>query len=409
MNWISSKVSTLWKKLTKKIDEDKPNKQLREFIYLDDTSILSLLASIEGSVIESVSTSQSKIRSKTVSRSITPSIATGGFETNSQEGYTSETNLRMNIQAQFVKLTESLKQQNQWISLQTNHPFSIERPIKGKIIEVTVSIRPLPEYTVGRVMSELYDSVKSSGPDTAREMLDGNFVLGHSLITRMQANLIPVILTVQNGQYSASETQHAFNIAPSCPKPEHPLRFVSYIKKDNCWQDPVLFLYNENISYHALIRFQDENIITSWNGFPLYAAFNALGPILADFNTSITNAINIFTDVDHKSSDIHKSILAFYINKICDPAKLSKEQTQYLYSIESDNLIEAFNQIDDYIDFHSLLEVNRNNLDEIKKHILDDFEIDPLSNQPAGAHTSDTDSISSIPESFRGEIIAIYW
>lgn len=399
----------MWKKLAKRTDENISVKQLREFIYLDDTSILSLLASIEGSVIESASTSQSKIRSKKVSYTVVPSITTGGFENNSQEGYTAETNFRMNIQAQFVRLTESLKQHNQWISLQTNHPFSIERPVKGKIIEATVSIRPLPVYTVGRVMSELYDTIKNSGTDTAREMLDDNFVFGYSLITRMQANLIPVILTVQNGQYSSNETQHAFNIVPSWTKPEHPLRFVSYIKKDNCWQDPVLFLYNENISYHALIRFQDENIITRWNGFPLHAAFNALGPILDDFNASITNAINLITNSNQKDYGTSKPIFTFYIDNICDSNKMSDEQIRYLYSIESDNLIDAFNEIDDYVDFHSALKVNREDLDKIKRNALASFGISPLSNQLTETYTSEKDSISSIPESFRGEIIAIYW
>ena len=88
---------------------------------------------------------------------------------------------------------------------------------------------------------------------------------------------------------------------------------------------------------------------------------------------------------------------------------MSDEQIRHLYSIESDNLIDAFNEIDDYVDFHSALKVNREDLDKIKRNALASFGINPLSNQLTETYTSEKDSISSIPESFRGEIIAIYW
>ncbi len=397
---------------TKTIDEIREHKmipQLREFIYLDDISILSLLSSIQGSLTKGGSTSQSESHDSTKSAEAGPSLFKVGFHSNTQSERVSKIDFQINIQAHFRELVNTLEKHGLQYSIEPNHPISLEHPIKGKIIEAPVSIRPLPEYTLYRVMSELYDAVKNSGSENALTMLDSNFIFGYSILDRMQVDLIPVILTVHGGRYSNNTEQIAFNMIPDGKNLDNNLQFVSYIKKNNCWQDPALFLYNENLTYNALIRLQDDHTTSNWNGFPLLDTFRAMGPTLNDFNDSIANIVNLFSQ--NKDDTLSNSELPrlTYIKSICDFSALSPEQIDHLLGIKGDNIIDIFSQIDGYLDSTSDLRLDGEALETKKKDVISTFNINPFSSEQFNIDHSGTNDHTHIPESFRSEIIAIYW
>lgn len=118
--------------------------QLREFIYLDDISILSLLSSIQGSLTKGGSTSQSESHDSTKSAEAGPSLFKVGFHSNTQSERVSKIDFQINIQAHFRELVNTLEKHGLQYSIEPNHPISLEHPIKGKLLKRPFQYAPCP-------------------------------------------------------------------------------------------------------------------------------------------------------------------------------------------------------------------------------------------------------------------------
>lgn len=231
IDWIKSRFSE---------ESDDDPEPLREFIYLDETSVVSLLASLEGEITESLIT-----RSESVNRELGKSNkglsykGTGYNRINESETLErsgSETIQRSVIQSRFDELYES--RQNQLL-LPSEEGLEVEEVTRSEIIELDGYVNIAESYRVFKILEYLtntfedIEELQKSIEDIPREELDA--VSG--FLSSLFGNQVPVKIDVVNYRIVEGHIQHVHNLDSA--EEGKPISIVAYLNRDSLWDDPL--------------------------------------------------------------------------------------------------------------------------------------------------------------------------
>ncbi|MDS0478052.1 hypothetical protein NDO75_24105 [Natrinema sp. 1APR25-10V2] len=240
IDWIKSRFSE---------ESDDDPEPLREFIYLDETSVVSLLASLEGEITESLIT-----RSESVNRELGKSNkglsykGTGYNRINESETLErsgSETIQRSVIQSRFDELYES--RQNQLL-LPSEEGLEVEEVTRSEIIELDGYVNVAESYRVFKILEYLtntfedIEELQESIEDIPREELDA--VSG--FLSSLFGNQVPVKIDAANYRIVEGHIQHIHNLDSA--EEGKPISIVAYLNRDSLWDDP-LTVFSDNTEF----------------------------------------------------------------------------------------------------------------------------------------------------------------
>jgi hypothetical protein len=240
IDWIKSRFSE---------ESDDESEPLREFIYLDETSVVSLLASLEGEITESLIT-----RSESVNRELGKSNkglsykGTGYNRINESETLErsgSETIQKSVIQSRFDELYES--RQNQLL-LPSEEGLEVEEVTRSEIIELDGYVNVAESYRVFKILEymtntfEDIEELQESIEDIPREELDA--VSG--FLSSLFGNQVPVKIDAANYRIVEGHIQHIHNLDSA--EEGKPISIVAYLNRDSLWDDP-LTVFSDNTEF----------------------------------------------------------------------------------------------------------------------------------------------------------------
>jgi len=240
IDWIKSRFSE---------ESDDDPEPLREFIYLDETSVVSLLASLEGEITESLIT-----RSESVNREFGKSNkglsykGTGYNRINESETLErsgSETIQKSVIQSRFDELYES--RQNQLL-LPSEEGLEVEEVTRSEIIELDGYVNVAESYRVFKILEymtntfEDIEELQESIEDIPREELDA--VSG--FLSSLFGNQVPVKIDAANYRIVEGHIQHIHNL--NSAEEGKPISIVAYLNRDSLWDDP-LTVFSDNTEF----------------------------------------------------------------------------------------------------------------------------------------------------------------
>jgi hypothetical protein len=240
IDWIKSRFSE---------ESENDPEPLREFIYLDETSVVSLLASLEGEITESLIT-----RSESVNRELGKSNkglsykGTGYNRINESETLErsgSETIQKSVIQSRFDELYES--RQNQLL-LPSEEGLEVEEVTRSEIIELDGYVNVAESYRVFKILEymtntfEDIEELQESIEDIPREELDA--VSG--FLSSLFGNQVPVKIDAANYRIVEGHIQHIHNLDSA--EEGKPISIVAYLNRDSLWDDP-LTVFSDNTEF----------------------------------------------------------------------------------------------------------------------------------------------------------------
>lgn len=240
IDWIKSRFSE---------ESENDPEPLREFIYLDETSVVSLLASLEGEITESLIT-----RSESVNRELGKSNkglsykGTGYNRINESETLErsgSETIQKSVIQSRFDELYES--RQNQLL-LPSEEGLEVEEVTRSEIIELDGYVNVAESYRVFKILEymtntfEDIEELQESIEDIPREELDA--VSG--FLSSLFGNQVPVKIEAANYRIVEGHIQHIHNLDSA--EEGKPISIVAYLNRDSLWDDP-LTVFSDNTEF----------------------------------------------------------------------------------------------------------------------------------------------------------------
>jgi len=239
IEWIKSRFSGE--------EENDGSETLREFIYLDETSVVSLLASLEGEITESLIT-----RSESVNRELGKSKkglsykGTGYNRVNESETLErsgSETIQRSVIQSRFDELYESRQDQ---LLLPSEEELDLEDVTRSEIIEFDGRVNVAESYRVFKIfeyLSDTFDDVGELGEsieDIPREELEAL----SGFLSSLFGDQVPVRIDAANYRIVEDRIQHIQNLDSA--EEGEPLSVVAYLNRDSLWDDPLTVFSDNN-------------------------------------------------------------------------------------------------------------------------------------------------------------------
>lgn len=269
--------------------------EVREFVYLDEVSVRSLLASTGEGGIPSETVDES-IRSTQVGGGGSASVPTGagsvGVEGSATHEVTESTTEVRNydlIQSKFTKLHKSDAVQRK-LSLEhipatggSGEKFSelsVDALERGDVIELRVNLSANLLFRLYQTVDYFADAVEDEIDSETEEVLD--------LIETSLGNSIPVIgraidyrVVEENG---AKVIKHRSQIDAGEEDADNgttqPLEIVTLLQLDNLWVDPIQTLFS-NDEFVLYCRVEDVDI-ASWYPLKVTRAISSLSPETAE-------------------------------------------------------------------------------------------------------------------------------
>lgn len=287
------------------IDERRPD--LREFVYLDEVSLRSLLSSQKGGVTDSTSEQATRSAEAELSASVgaeIPTVAKGDFKSRYQtsNSSTNQTSRKSTVQSWFRELHD-IK------GLRLIEPVTVSRPAgtlqdlanesnpslvsspgrlqRGKLVEFRVRLSADPVFHLGTMVSEF-----TGMADDYPEMFAADNALAslrelqpiNKILQRLLAGLIPiraeavdyVVAEVSGAEYVVHrELLRGFGIAT------RPLQIVGVTEHLAYWKDIRRVLFS-NAEFTVLCRIARPGLHDSWTPVKLADLFREVTPRLVD-------------------------------------------------------------------------------------------------------------------------------
>ena len=240
IEWIKSKFSE---------EDDDVSKPLREFIYLDETSVVSLLASLEGEITDSLIT-----RSESVNRELGKSkkgISYKGVgydrvnESETLDRSGSETIQRSVIQSRFDELYES--RQNQLL-LPSEEGLDVEDIKRSKIIELEGYINVAESYRVFKILEYLantFEDIEEFG-ESSEDISYEEIEAISGFLSSLFGDQVPVKIDAANYRIVEDRIQHVQDL--DSPEEGESISVVAYLNRDSLWDDP-LTVFSDNVEF----------------------------------------------------------------------------------------------------------------------------------------------------------------
>lgn len=244
---------------------------LKEFVYLDQTALISLLSSTTGGITQQQTTSQKQ----RISSSITGSLGPVGASLGSEEEKSTETVQKYVIQSNFKELYE-IRKKNLAVSdhanlqpnvdavavedadtefLRREYSPTIQSISRGKLIELDATLESSDIYEYFQVFDAFEDIVESfSTEEEFQQKLreqgisSDEIAMILELMEILMAGLVPIECKVSNYGVCGDEKNIIVNKEWAKERDfEHEdLYLAGFIDEDNLWQEPSRVLFSES-------------------------------------------------------------------------------------------------------------------------------------------------------------------
>lgn len=255
IDWIKSRFS--------EEEEEVENDHLREFVYLDETSVVSLLASLEGEITESLIT-----RSESVNRELGKSkkglsVKGTGYnrvnESETLERSGSETIQRSVIQSRFDELYESRRNQ---LLLPSEDGIDREDIQRREIIKLDGCVNVAKSYRIFKIIEYLVDTFEDMEGlgDSVEDISNEEFEAISGFLSSLYGNQIPVTVEAVNYRIYEDRVEHIQNL--DSVEQGNPISMVAYLNRDSLWDDP-LTVFSEDTEFTIYGRVITDKV--DWN------------------------------------------------------------------------------------------------------------------------------------------------
>lgn len=294
---------------------------LREFVYMEEDAVISLLASTTGGITEQQTTGQKK----RISSSITGNLGTdqAGIKSNvgASKEESSEVVRQYVIESNFKELYDMRKDElvisdnseldndNPSVVSEGDREVDLSVPAsdmgeleRGNLVEVDVelgSAEVFDYYRVIQAFDDIFETISSSAE--LREQLDTEDLSSEEiemlidLMEILMADLIPIVGTAKNyGVAEDSETVVEKEWADEEGVDYEELEVVGFVDEDNLWLDPTRVLFDK-AEFTVFARVDDPEVQGEWMPMKLLDVVDEVVPGIGD---DIKNLPEAFSDVD---------------------------------------------------------------------------------------------------------------
>ena len=286
---------------------DPTRPDLREFIYLDEVSLLSLLSSQQGEITDSTSEQASEGSEASIDATaganpgfVAKAEITSRFQTTNSS--TIQTSRKATVQSRFRDLHEI-------DGLRIIEPVVVDRPIenidslrkiddlsrltpktqlqRGKLVEFRVRLGADPVFHLGTMVSE-FTAISEDYPDmfaaggglaTLREVQPINKIL-----QRLLAGLVPIRATAVDyvvAEIEGIEYVVHREVIKDLELNTRPLEIVGVTEQEAYWKDLRRVLFSD-AEFTALARISRSGLHDSWTPVKLADLFLEVAPNLVD-------------------------------------------------------------------------------------------------------------------------------
>lgn len=324
LRWTSLRINSLIRRIKLRLGlVDEP--PLREFVYLDETAVISLIASTTGGVTEQ----QSTLKRSQISSSITSNLSAKGGAASAGLGSSisatqeksSEVVRRYVIQSNFTELydlrkddlrmSDQIDSQDAVIASSPNNTTdsidsldglyvqkqNLER---GHLIELDVKLGSHDIYKIYKALDLFYDIFESlpNWSEVSAEMENENVSVDDfekliELIDKFLTGLVPIVGHVQNyGLVHKDDEAHIYqkSTLDAAGIEYETISIVGFVEEDKLWEDSSRFLFEES-EYTAYCRVEDVKVSDEWVPLKL---MDVVESISSETSESIQNLPEMF-------------------------------------------------------------------------------------------------------------------
>lgn len=365
IRWFSLKTKGLirWVKLKLGLIDEPP---LREFVYLDENAVISLLASTTGGITEWQTTFQRSQISSSITGSLSPTGGTQGAKASgkisaSQEK-ASEIVRRYVIQSNFTELYDLRKDHlilsdrqdaNEGITTEfpiqsDNSPISIEgldvqteELKRGNLLELDVELGSHDVYKIYKAFDLFYDIFESlpNWSEIASNIESEDFSADDfksliDIIDKFLTGLVPIVGRLQNYGI-VQDGNKAYIVEKSLLEDEgiayDTVSVVGFVKEDELWQDSTRFLFDES-EYTVYCRIDDVQISDQWVPLKLLDVIDDATGGTSESVQNLPEVFNMNSDSDSPETSIDlnheiiKEDVKRYIDRIAEDISETDKQ-----------------------------------------------------------------------------------
>jgi hypothetical protein len=297
---------------------------LKEFVYLDEAALISLLSSTTGGITQQQTTSQKQ----RISSSITGSLGPIGASVGGEEVQSTETVQKYVIQSNFKELYE-IRKKNLAISdhaelqpnvdaiavedtdfefLQQEYSPETQTISRGRLIEVDATLRSSEIYEYFQVFDAFEDIVESfSTEEEFQQQLreegvsTDEIAMILDLMDILMAGLVPIECKFSNYAVCGDNNNVIVNKewASGRDVESEDLYLSGFIDEENLWQEPSRVLFSEN-EFTVYARLDSPSPGKDWSPLKLVDILNSVFP---DAAQEIENLPSSFSDPDSSGND----------------------------------------------------------------------------------------------------------
>ena len=341
--------------------ENSEQKDLREFIYLDEVSLRSLLSSQKGEVMESISEATTMDQEANVAASIgvtpgfiTKADVTSRFQTANSS--TLQTSRKSTVQSWFREFHDI-------DDLRIIEPVSEPAPVsdeaklgsvtdlklvarapelqRGKLVELRVRLAADPVFQLATMVTEFTDMAKespktfmsgNSSDTTLRQIGPINKILQKLLagLVPIRAQAIDYVVAKVNGVEAIVHEE----LIKGMDIETRPLEIVGVTEHEAYWKDLRRVLFS-NAEFTVMARISRTGLHDSWTPVKLADLFRQVAPDLVDqislaSRTSLAEAVSTSSanGLEHK---LKQALTSYSENLISElGSTLTQEETEHL-------------------------------------------------------------------------------
>lgn len=284
---------------------------LREFVYVDDVSVYSLLASLKGPVVTELTETQA--RALRDDMRIGGGIGAGfakleGAATTSHENTESTQVLRKaTIQTSFAELLRAVREDlvlegssdggtseghNEELGAlaqdrRDRRAIPETELVRGRLVEIDIELSTEPVYEAARVIRYFSEMIGRDGHyygiSPSEELAEARVV--ERMVERLSAGLVPLRGVAKDHQVVTQDGGDVIvqnDLLDRLEVPEdriRPLYVVGVVDESRFWKDARRLLFSEN-TYRGLVRISRDGIHDAWTPLKLADVFSKVAPDL---------------------------------------------------------------------------------------------------------------------------------
>lgn len=297
---------------------------LKEFVYLDQTALVSLLSSTTGGITQQQTTSQKQ----RISSSITGSLGPVGASIGSKEEKSTETVQKYVIQSNFKELYEIRKQDlalSDHADLQPNvdavagehadteflqqeNSPNIRTISRGKLIELDGTLESSDIYEYFQVFDAFEDIVESfSTEEEFQQRLreegisSDEIAMVLELMEILMGGLVPIECKISNYGACGDENEIIVNKEWASERgfETEDIYLAGFIEEDNLWQEPSRVLFGES-EFTVYGRLDSPTPNKDWSPLKLV---DILSSVFPDAAQEVENLPSAFDEPDASDTE----------------------------------------------------------------------------------------------------------